>query len=212
MAGNRMKHFFKKWSFAFLDFMGGTLLLPSTASAHLVTTGLGPLYNGIGHLLISPDDLVPALALALYCGLRGARCSRFAIFILPLAWLLGGLCGTIFGVEPNFPLPALTLLILGIIVATDAPLPLWVVAPMTAIIGFAHGFFNGIVMRSGSDSAILELLGTVCALFVLITFLSARVVSLKKPWARLVVRIMGSWVAASGMLMIGWSLKFFLKQ
>ena len=41
----------------------GTLagaLLPRSASAHLVTTGLGPVYDGITHVLMSPDDLVPS--------------------------------------------------------------------------------------------------------------------------------------------------------
>jgi hydrogenase/urease accessory protein HupE len=41
-----------------------------TAQAHLVTTGLGPVYDGISHFLLSPDDLIPVLALALLAGLR----------------------------------------------------------------------------------------------------------------------------------------------
>jgi hypothetical protein len=42
------------------------------------------------------------------------------------------------------------------------------------------------------------------ALFVLVAIVSAFVVSLKPPWARIVVRVAGSWVAAMGLLMIGW--------
>jgi len=45
------------------------------------------------------------------------------------------------------------------------------------------------------------------ALFVVVTLSSALVVSVKRPWGRVVVRVMGSWVAASGMLMVGWYLK-----
>ncbi|MEK6197514.1 MAG: hypothetical protein N2B58_05005 [Desulfobacterales bacterium] len=33
---------------------------------------------------------------------------------------------------------------------------------------------------------------------------SAFVVSLKLPWTRIAVRVAGSWVAAMGLLMIGW--------
>ena len=54
----------------------GMLLRPSDAAAHLVTTGMGPVYDGIGHLLLTPEDLVPVLALALYAGLRGAADGR----------------------------------------------------------------------------------------------------------------------------------------
>jgi hypothetical protein len=45
---------------------GSALLLwPWHAEAYLVTTGLGPVYDGIGHLLVTPEDLLPVLALAL---------------------------------------------------------------------------------------------------------------------------------------------------
>ena len=52
------------------------LFLPSSAAAHLVTTGLGPVYDGIGHLLLTPEDLIPVLALALFAGMRGAEPGR----------------------------------------------------------------------------------------------------------------------------------------
>ena len=35
----------------------------SPAEAHLVTTGLGPVYDGIAHVLLTPEDLVPVVAL-----------------------------------------------------------------------------------------------------------------------------------------------------
>ena len=40
----------------------GVLLRPSDAAAHLVTTGMGPVYDGIGHLLLTPEDLVALIA------------------------------------------------------------------------------------------------------------------------------------------------------
>ena len=72
----------------FAGVLGGLALLlsPSRAAAHLVTTGMGPVYDGIGHLLLTPEDLVPVLALALYAGLRGAVAGRRAMFLLPVAW------------------------------------------------------------------------------------------------------------------------------
>jgi hypothetical protein len=35
---------------------------------------------------------------------------------------------------------------------------------------------------------------------------AAAVVSLRVPWARVVVRVAGSWTAATGLLLLGWSL------
>jgi hypothetical protein len=43
--------------------------------------------------------------------------------------------------------------------------------------------------------------------FVLIVFAAAFVVQLRVQWARIAVRVAGSWIAASGLLMLGWSLR-----
>jgi hypothetical protein len=44
------------------------------------------------------------------------------------------------------------------------------------------------------------------ALVVLIALVAASVVSLHQPWARIAVRVAGSWMAAIGVLMLGWAL------
>jgi hypothetical protein len=43
--------------------------------------------------------------------------------------------------------------------------------------------------------------------FVLIVLATAFVVQLRAYWARIAVRVAGSWIAASGLLMLGWSLR-----
>ena len=182
--------------------VGVLLFFPAAASAHLVSTGMGPVYDGIGHLLLTPEDLVPAIALSLYCGLRGPRAGRYAMFLLPLAWLLGGLVGLNLDLGVVIPVPALSFLLLGGLIAADAKLPLPLIGPMTVAIGLLHGLLNGLVLKSGPGGP--ALLGIMGALFVLVALLSAVVVSLERSWTRIVVRVMGSWVAASGMLMIGW--------
>jgi len=53
----------------------------------------------------------------------------------------------------------------------------------------------------------LGLLGIMAALFVLVTLASAFVVSLERPWARIAVRVAGSWIAASGLLLLGWAFR-----
>ena len=63
------------------------VLSPLTAEAHLNSTGMGPIYDGLVHFLMSPEDLVPVLALALLSGLRGPTYGRRILFVLPGAWL-----------------------------------------------------------------------------------------------------------------------------
>lgn len=183
----------------------GLLLSPAPAAAHLVTTGMGPVYDGIGHLLLTPEDLVPVLALALYAGLRGAVAGRRAMFLLPPAWFAGGLAGAALNVATSVPVPALSFVLLGGLVAADLCLPASAVGGGALALGLVHGFLNGAVLREGAGT--LGLVGIAAMLFVLVAPVSALVVSLRKSWARVAVRVAGSWVAAVGLLMFGWAMK-----
>ena len=182
-----------------------TLLLlcwPVCAFAHLVTTGLGPVYDGIGHLVMTPEDLIPVLAIALYAGMRGASPGRCALFVLPVAWFLGGLLGVFIAGLPPLPTPAISILILGVLIAVDFKLSDRLFLVIVLAVGFVHGALNGVALK---DSAgVLGLVGIMATLFVVVALFSALIVSLEKPWTRVVVRVAGSWVAAIGMLMFGW--------
>lgn len=181
------------------------VLSPSPAAAHLVTTGMGPVYDGIGHLMLTPEDLVPVLALALYAGLRGAVSGRRAMILLPLAWFAGGLAGSLIGGIPAFPLQAISFLVLGSLVAADLRMQESAVAALAVCLGLVHGYLNGAVLRDGAGT--LGLLGIISVVFIAVTLASALVVSLRRPWTRMVIRVAGSWICASGFLMLGWMVK-----
>jgi hydrogenase/urease accessory protein HupE len=166
---------------------------------------MGPVYDGIGHLLMTPEDLVPVLALALYAGLRGAVTGRRAMFLLPLAWITGGLAGSAVSMTISFTIPAISFLILGLLVAADLWLPADVVAGLAVLLGLVHGFMNGVALEEGAGT--FGLIGIMAMLFILVTIVSALVVSLKRPWERIAVRVAGSWIAAIGLLMIGWAIR-----
>jgi hydrogenase/urease accessory protein HupE len=178
-----------------------------SAEAHLVTTGLGPLYDGIAHLALSPADLAAVVVLVLLAAMRGARQSRWLLALLPAAWLVGGLGGLTFPIAASLDwATGLSLLLAGALVAADIDLPLPVMATMSAIIGALHGFLNGAALAR-TPYAALELMGILVALIVVVTLVAGLVVSLKAFWMRIVVRVLGSWIAATGLLMIGWSLR-----
>lgn len=181
------------------------LCSPSVASAHLVTTGMGPVYDGIGHLLLTPEDLVPVFAIALYAGLRGAAAGRRTMILLPIAWLLGGMAGSSIHVATSFPVAAVSFLVMGGLVAADLYLPAGVVAALAVALGLVHGFLNGVALRAGAGT--LGLVGIAAMLFVVVALASALVVSLPKTWPRVVVRVAGSWIAAIGLLMFGWAMR-----
>ena len=177
------------------------------AEAHLNATGMGPAYDGVLHFLTSPEDLVPAIAVVLLAGLRGAQFGRRAMFALPASWLAGIVLGaTTAAVNTGLLWPSLWFVALGVLVVADAKLSLRAMAALCAVLGLGHGFLNGTGMGL-SASAFVAALGLISAVFILSALVAALVVSVRVHWARMAVRVGGSWIAASGVLMLGWSLR-----
>ena len=88
----------------------------------------------------------------------------------------------------------------------DAKLSLSMMTALAALLGLVHGDLNGTGMGQ-SAFAVVAVLGLTSGVFVLIVLAAAFVVQLQAHWARLAVRVAGSWIAASGLLMLGWSFR-----
>ena len=180
---------------------------PVVAHAHLNSTGMGPIYDGLMHFLMSPEDLVPVLALALLSGLRGATFGRRTLFVLPAAWLLGGLAGlAASATNGNAIVSAVWFLLMGGLLALDAKLSLRVATAIAAFLGLYHGYLNGAGLGLSFPSA-AALLGLIFAVFVLVALAAAFVIQLQASWARIAVRVVGSWIFASGLLLMGWAVR-----
>jgi hydrogenase/urease accessory protein HupE len=208
--------FCRKWSKS-AAVLALILAAPPVAQAHLVTTGMGPVYDGIGHWSSTPEDVLPVLAVAILAGLRGPAAGRQAIFTLPATWLLGGLVGMLISSAPELSRPVLsgiiaaTFLVPGLLALSDLAVPTMVVTCVAAFVGLIHGFFDAGGLReegAATSVGILQIIGMSVILFLLVTLLSALVISLRKPWwLRIVARVAGSWIAAAGLLLLGWSLR-----
>jgi hydrogenase/urease accessory protein HupE len=183
------------------------VLLPASAEAHLVTTGLGPVYDGISHFLFSPDDLVPVLAMALLAGMNGAAAGRRALFMLVLGWFAGGCAGLVAG-STSLPgsMTAASFLGLGVLTAVDRRLPAGAIGALALAVGGLHGWLNGAGIAAAGREG-LGLLGIVGAAFVLAALGAAFAASRRVHRARIALRVAGSWIAAVGLLMLGWSLR-----
>ena len=189
-----------------------TLAIPMigapSAHAHLMNTGLGPFNDGLTHLFVTPEDLLPVIALALLAGLRGPRFGQAVLFALPVAWLVGGFAG--FLLAPPITLPVAETIVtiaLGVLLATDRPLPLALVGCLAILLGLFHGILNGSELPKTSSSSQISAAGVAAALFVAVSLLAGQGASVRVAWARAAVRVAGSWVVAIGLLMLGWAMR-----
>jgi len=69
-------------------------------------------------------------------------------------------------------------------------------------VGLLHGFLNGTAMAQAGGGTV-ALLGIATAVFVIVALVAGFAVSLHATWARVAVRVAGSWIAAIGLLMLG---------
>lgn len=188
-----------------LALLGAGLILTSRpAEAHLVSTGLGPVYDGAAHFALSPEYWVPILGAALYAGVRGKAQARSAIVLLPLSWLIGSLLGGLPGAPGLIAPPWLILMLVGGFVAAEFPLSARATGFFIATIGLTLGFSSGMAMAQYGQ-LIRPALGSAAVIFVA-TALTAAAATATYGWTRIVVRVIGSWIAASGLLLLGWVL------
>jgi urease accessory protein len=188
-------------------FMAGAALgciCSSPAEAHLNSTGMGPIYDGLFHFFTSPEDIVPVVALALFVGLRGPEFGRRALFVLPASWFIGCVLGAMLKHPVTWPVAAISFLVFGGLVAADVRLPLRWITTLAALLGIVHGCMNGADVRwSGSVFAVYA--GLVAGISILVALVSAMVIRLRPRWTRIVVRVAGSWIVATGLLLLGWA-------
>jgi urease accessory protein len=193
---------------AFCFILAITLTVTPSAQAHLMNTGFGPFYDGLTHLFVTPEDLLPVIALALLAGLRGPRFGRAILFILPAAWLIGSVAGLLFDQQITLPLiETIVTIALGAFLAADCPLPLVVVGVLASFLGLLHGGLNGSELPKTGATGSISAVGVSAALFVVMSILAGQTVTARVRWARVAVRVAGSWIVAIGLLMLGWALR-----
>lgn len=181
-------------------------LVPGLAHPHLVNTGLGPVYDAIVHFALSPEDWLAAVALAVLSGLRGKAHARCVVVALPLAWLVGGVAGDVLRVAPPDAIGWLPLVAVGLLVAADLRLSPSVTTAIALAVGAWLGFGNGAAMVQAA-AGLRGIGGIVAIVFILTTLAAAAVVAWQSGWMRIAWRVSGSWIAAGGLLLLGWALR-----
>lgn len=178
--------------------------------AHLVPTGLGPWGDGMARLVLQPLDLLLLVALVLLAVQNGRSWSDRLALVLPLSWLVGGLGGLLVGRELPLALPCAALVTaVGVLVTLGPALRLserlgeGFLLGGTAALSLLFGLVAGSSL-AGHGGALQALLGGAVAIAVGTALLLMALDPPHPRWLALGLRVVGSWIAASGLLMLGW--------
>jgi hypothetical protein len=187
------------------------LSLPQVAQAHLVTSGLGPVYDGVGHFALSPEDSLPVVALALFAGLRGPGQARLLLFVLPIAWLAGGVAvmtsGIGFSPVAQSVATALILLVIGGLLAANLRLSQLQTAAIAIVLGLLRGAAD-LTGAPATATTVLTLLGICGCVFTIFALAASLTLPLRRLWMIVAAQVTGSWLAAAGLLLAGWIIRY----
>jgi urease accessory protein len=152
--------------------------------------------------IVAPTNLLALVALGLLCGQNAARLPSVTL----TAFALGLLAGSgLLALALRDPPAALCLLALsavtGIIAAIARPVP--------AILKHALAFATGTALALNAPpqaisipAAVARQLGTGVAALVALTLIAFLAMKVERAWQRIGLRIAGSWIAASAILVL----------
>jgi urease accessory protein len=176
-------------------------LSPTPAFAHEFP-GAGDFYGGMLHAITSLDMLLAMVALGILAGQQGRRAALGVLGAFPLAVVLGAVVG-VSGSVPSDMTPALVaaMVVLGLLVAAARPLPSGAVVVLAMVLGFLVGAGNAAEMGAGTV-AWRFVPGVALAGLLLVAWIIGLVRWLRAPWTGIAVRVGGSWIAATGMMVL----------
>lgn len=184
------------------------LLAATPARAHLVSTELGPFYDGAAHPLVTPEDLLLILGFAVLAAFPGVAVGRRTLTALATAWAVGVLAG--FAVaDGELVVPyasAVILVLLGLAGALRRQLPAGFLGWLAAFVGFTRGFLNGSAAQA-ADGVWLSAIGIATGVFLAVSLSMGLAAVVERRGWTVVLRVAASWIAAIGLLMLGWEIQ-----
>ncbi len=175
---------------------------PTLAGAHPMP-GVADFYVGMLHPVMTIECALPLLALGL---LAGAQERRTVLGMLPAIALslVAGAALAVFESAPGFLHRGTlaSMAIAGLLVAAGVKMPVAPAVMLSALVAVPVGWIIG---RDVGDqvSALRFIPGVGLSGFLLATYSMGCVRSVRVPWMVMGFRVVGSWIAAVGILLSG---------
>jgi len=175
-----------------------------------MATGMGPVFDGISHFGLSPEDFLPVIALGFFAGLRGPAHSRLTLGAVTLFWLAGGMFSLSGFAASNLVLSSATaalFMLIGIALSANLSVP----TAICAALGASLGLVRGMADLAGVDGSVahgLSLIGMTASVFAVFAMAASLTIPLRRLWLVVAARVGGSWIAALGLLLVGWIVRY----
>jgi len=166
----------------------------------LGTPVLDGFYTGFINPFLVPAHVLVLVGLGLMIGRQSSRLIAFTAFAAGLAAGLVALAHAVG--QTSAPMALLVgAVAVGLITAAGVPLPLVVGAPLAAAIGMAVGL-DSPPQATSLRAAYAALVGTGVGAALLVGTITMVAGRMTRPWQRIGVRLLGSWVAASALMVL----------
>lgn len=177
-------------------------LSPSVVLAHGPGSENDDFYHSLLHPLFVPSHLLILIAFGLLLGQQGARRNLPALALFSM-FLIAGLAYISFskGAEVETFL-LITTVVIGLIVAAAQAVGLYLSAIIAAFVGFLIGL-DSLQETISATEKLLPLLGSGIGmmLIVLYSMMFADYFS-NQAWQKIGLRVIGSWIAASAIMVL----------
>jgi hydrogenase/urease accessory protein HupE len=183
------------------------VLLPiEDACAHPALQGATGFYGGLLHPLFVPTHAIAVLSLGLLIGQQMPH-WRWPLGLAYAAGLGIGFAAMISAFAPRFSTEVLVAAtaIVGALIALARPLPRLIICILAIAVGLAlarDSSPGGISVREAN----VIIVGTFCGAVILLGIVLEVAAIFRRTWQKLGVRILGSWIAASAVLVLTWQL------
>jgi urease accessory protein len=161
---------------------------------------LSGLPAGFLNPLLVPAHAVALLGLGLMIGQQSRRGVTMTAFALGLIVGLAAITAAVGETSANTVLLAATAFA-GLTVAIGSPIPAVVGAPLALVIG-ASIALDSPPKAVSLQAANAALVGTAVGAGIIVGLVAAIVMQLRRGWPRIGVRVLGSWIAASAVLVL----------
>jgi urease accessory protein len=185
----------------------------SPAEAHIVALRLGDFYAGALHPLTDLQDIILWGAMGVLGGMLGAARGRWLVLVFPLGLLAGLALAQSFEITlTGSTVDAAMVLVLGLLMATAVRIPTAVLCALAFALAVIRGAANATDLGPETDR-LLFAAGLACSGYAVITLVMALALAFRGAdtsapisWRKITLQALGGWIAAIGLMMVGYGL------